>query len=128
MPVPKGLECRKTRNRGTEERDMLIRVREEELHSQVVSRAQAEVEVGIELIFVVVSGHDCGVVNSVSRGLWTWNHECSIGILRVQQVERDRIYVRAVRSHCHTSKCPGLTPEYCSEGRLRADQGNGRKA
>src|SRR5258708_37972631 len=116
MPVPKGTKRWKARYRGAEERNALIGVREKELHRQAIRRAQSNVEVCIELVFVIVSRHHCGVVDTSPRSLRARDYKCSIGVLRVQQLERYRVNIRAIRGHGHTSECSGFAPEYSSKG------------
>src|SRR6266481_3494824 len=87
MSVLKGTERWKARHTGAEERNVLIRVGKEELHRQLIRRAHVDVEVCIELVFVIVSRHHCGVVDTAPRSLRARDYKCSIGVLRVQQVE-----------------------------------------
>src|SRR5713101_1849953 len=128
MSVLKGTERWKATHTGAEERNVLIRVGKEELHRQVIRRAQVDVEVCIELVFVIVSRHHCGVVDTTPRSLRSRYYKCAIGVLRVQQLERYRIYIRTVRGHRHTSECPGLAAEYSSKRGWRADLRYRRKA
>src|SRR5712664_3836022 len=128
MPVLKGTERWKARHSGAEERNVLIRVREKEFHRQAIRRAQSNVEVCIELVFVIVSRQHCGVVDTASRGLGARVYKCAIGVLRVQQLERYRVYIRAVRGHGYTSECPGFAAEYSSKRGWCADLRYWRKA
>src|SRR5207253_9677450 len=105
--------------------NVLIRVREEEFHRQVIRRAQGNVEVCIELVFVVVPRQHHRVVDTAPRSLRARAYKCAIGVLRVQQIEPYRIHVRSVRGHGYTAECPGLAAEYSSKrGWVRADHSN----
>src|SRR5713226_5972218 len=128
VPKPRGEERRKARHIDSEERNVLIRVREKKFHRQTIRRAQSNVEVCIELVFVIVSRHHCGVVENARRSLRARDYKCSIGVLRVQQLERHRVNIRAIRGHGHTSEYPGFAPEYGSKRGWRAAQWNGGKS
>src|SRR5258708_11985708 len=105
---------------------MLIRIGEEEFYRQVIRRAQFDIEVRIELIFVIVSRQHRGVVDTAPCSLRARNDKCCIGVLRVQKIERHRIYVRAVRGHSHASESPSLAAKSRSQACCRADQRYGR--
>ena len=66
IPVLKGAEHREARHAGAEERNVLVRVREKEFHRQAIGRPQVEVEVCIELVFVVATRHHRRVVDTVA--------------------------------------------------------------
>src|SRR5713101_2153815 len=127
MSVLKGTERWKATHTGAEERNVLIRVGKEELHRQLIRRAHVDVEVCIELVFVIVSRHHCGVVDTAPRSLRARDYKCSIGVLRVQQVERYLVNIRTVRGHRHTSEYPGLAAEYSSKRGWCAGKRYGRK-
>ena len=50
-----------------------MRVRKEELRRQFVGATQVHVDIGIELIFVVVSWQDSRVVDAAARSLRAWD-------------------------------------------------------
>ena len=110
IPVLKGAERRKARHSCAEEWNVLIGVGKKEFYRQAIGRAQIEIEVGIELVFIVVSRHHRGIVDTAPRGLRARDNKCSIGVLRVQQIERYWIDIRAVGGYGYTSKRPGLRP------------------
>src|SRR5207302_3566002 len=116
IPVLKGAERREARHSGAEERKVLIGVGKEELHRQLIRRAQVDVEICIELVFVIVPRQNCGVVHTATRSLRTWDDKCSIWVLRVQKIERYRVNIRAIRGYGHASECPGFASE-CSSKR-----------
>src|SRR6266478_3040039 len=128
MPVLIGTDCWKARRRCAEERDVLIRVGEKQFQRQAIRLAQIDVQVCIELVFVVVSRQHCGVVDTTPRGLRARDYKCAIGVLRVQQLERYRVNIRAVLGHGQTSECPGFAPEYSSKRGWCADLRYRRKA
>src|SRR6266852_6086745 len=128
MPVLKGTERRKARHSGSEKGNVLSRDREKTFPRQAIRHAQIKVEVCIELVFVVVSRQHCGVVDTAPRGLRTRDYKCAIGVLRVQQLERYRVNIRAVLGHGQTSECPGFAPEYSSKRGWCADLRYRRKA
>src|SRR5713226_979755 len=128
VPKPRGEERRKARHIDSEERNVLIRVREKEFHRQAIRRAQSNVEVCIELVFVVVSRQHRRVIDTVPRSLRARDYERSIGVLCVQQLEGHRVNIRAIRGHRHTSEYSRFAAEYSSKRGWSADLRYRRKA
>src|SRR5262249_59104603 len=96
---------------GGGEGEAWIRVRKEELHGQFVRTPQAQVDVGVELILAVMSWQNRRVVDAAAGCLRAGNHERSIWVPRVQQIESDRIDVRSIRRDRNPSEQSGLTTE-----------------
>src|SRR5258708_34278695 len=66
IPVLKGTEHWKAGHTGAEERNVLVRVREKEFRRQTIRRAQIEVGVCIELVFVVATRNHRRVVDTAA--------------------------------------------------------------
>jgi hypothetical protein len=93
ITVPKITKCREPWYGSASERQILIRVRKEELCREAIRFAQVKVDVGIELVFIVTSGQDCCVVHTASRSLWARDYKGSILVSSIQQIERNRVNV-----------------------------------